>query len=114
MANLIEFDLDEVERLASQGLTQEQIADALGVSARTVGHRIVDSSEFAAAIKRGKAKGIDHVTNKLREMIDAGNVTAGIFYLKCRAGWKDTQSVELSGAVKIDRVENVIVDPPKQ
>lgn len=94
MAKRIEFDFDEVERLASLGLTEEQIGLALGVSQDTMTRRKQDTAEFADAIKRGRAQGIGHVTNKLREQIDNNNVTATLFFLKCKAGWNEQAEIE--------------------
>ncbi|MDV3239075.1 MAG: LuxR family transcriptional regulator [Gammaproteobacteria bacterium] len=85
----IEIDLAEVERLASLGLTQEQIAASLGISERTLRNRKESSAEFADAIKAGQAKGISEVANALWTNAMGGNVTAQIFFLKARAKWKD-------------------------
>jgi hypothetical protein len=41
------------------------------------------------AIKRGRAKGIVLVENKLFTETLKGNVTSQIFFLKARAGWRD-------------------------
>ena len=87
----IQIDLKQVESLAANGLTQEQIAAALGISETTLHQRKRDSADFAAAIKRGKAKGIALVTNKLMESIKGGNMTAMIFFLKTQAGWKESE-----------------------
>ena len=57
------FDLAEVERLASLGLTREQIAAALGASASTVYNRLRDDEEFSEAVKRGEALGIGAVAS---------------------------------------------------
>ena len=95
----IQIDLKQVESLAANGLTQEQIASALGISETTTLHqRKRDSADFAAAIKRGKAKGIALVTNKLMESIKGGNMTGMIFFLKTQAGWKETNVQEHTGA----------------
>lgn len=94
----IQIDLAKVESLAANGLTQEQIALALGISESTLQKRKRESTEFTAAIKRGKAKGIAVVTNKLMESIKAGNMTGMIFFLKTQAGWKETQIQEVTGA----------------
>ena len=94
----IQIDLKQVESLAANGLTQEQIASALGISETTLHQRKRDSADFAAAIKRGKAKGIALVTNKLMESIKGGNMTGMIFFLKTQAGWKETNVQELTGA----------------
>lgn len=89
----IEIDIDEVERLASRGLTQQQIADCLGISQKTIERRAKESVEFVEAIKRGQARGIATITNALFEQSLAGNVAAGIFYLKNRAFWTDRQQL---------------------
>ena len=94
----IHIDLKQVESLAANGLTQEQIACALGISESTLHQRKRDSADFAAAIKRGKAKGIALVTNKLMESIKGGNMTGMIFFLKTQAGWKETNVQEHTGA----------------
>lgn len=93
MAKKINLNLAKVEELSSLGLTHEQIADSLGISQTTLYSR-KKSEDFADAIKKGQAKGIAHVTNKLRAQIDEGNITATIFFLKTRAGWKETQVIE--------------------
>lgn len=90
----IELDLGEVERLAGLGLSEEQIGQALGVSQATITRRKQDTDDFADAIKKGRAAGIAHVTNQLREQIDNGNVTATLFFLKCKAGWTEQAEIE--------------------
>lgn len=93
-----EFDLAEVERLASLGLTREQIAASLGASVSTIYGRLRDdeeSADFAEAIKRGRAKANVFVGGKLMEQINEGNTTAMIFYLKSRAGWRESSEIRL-------------------
>lgn len=96
MANPKKVDLQKIEALAQRGLTLEQIAAALGISARTLHRRKAAMADVAGAIEKGQALGIAHVTNKLMELINGGNVVAAIFYLKARAGWKDHR-IELTG-----------------
>ncbi|HHF7111073.1 TPA: LuxR C-terminal-related transcriptional regulator [Haemophilus influenzae] len=91
----IEIDLSMVESLAAQGLTNQQIADSLGISERTLQNRKKDNAEFAEAIKKGKAKGIAVVTNALMKKIKAGNVAAMIFFLKTQGGWKENNQLEI-------------------
>lgn len=79
----------QVEALAAQGLTEEQIADALGISQQTLILRKKEYSEFAEAIKKGKAKGIAAISNALFQKAKGGDTTAMIFYLKARAQWSD-------------------------
>jgi len=102
----IHIDLKQVESLAANGLTQEQIASALGISERTLRSRKGEIADFADAIKRGKAKGIALVTNKLMESIKGGNMTGMIFFLKTQAGWKETNVQEHTGANGSDLPKN--------
>lgn len=93
----IQIDLNKVESLAANGLTDEQIASALGISRTTLANRKRENEQFVQAIKRGKAKGIALVTNKLMESIKGGNMTGMIFFLKTQAGWKETNVQEHTG-----------------
>lgn len=90
----IEIDLGRVTELAAQGLTHEQIAAALGISRTTLQARKAESEQFAQAIEKGQALGIEAVSNALFENAKAGNVTAQIFFLKARAKWKDRHDAE--------------------
>ena len=94
----IEIDLAKVEVMAANGLTQQQIADSLGISVSTLYGRKRESEEFEEAIKRGKAKGVALVTNELMKQVKSGNVTAMIFFLKARAGWKEKNEVDLTNS----------------
>ena len=80
---------DKAERYASQGLTQEQRALALGIGQSTLYRNQSEFVEFGEAIKRGKGKGIQAVTNVLYTKALEGDHTSMIFYLKNRAGWQD-------------------------
>lgn len=107
MAHKKELDLQRVEELASQGLSEQQIADSLGVSRSTIDRRKRDTDAFAAALKRGKLRGVEAVTNALFTAATVGekpNVSAMIFYLKNRAGWRDKQDItaEVSADVAMD------------
>lgn len=91
----IAIDLAQVELFASRGLTREQIADALGISYSTLNRRSKDLEDLEAAIKRGEAKGIAKVANALFDKAVKGNTAAQIFFLKARAGWKETNRNEI-------------------
>jgi hypothetical protein len=89
----------QVEKLASQGLTLEQIAYVLGICTDTLCVKKNEYPELSEAIKRGKAKGIAQITNKLHEKALEGDNTAMIFYLKNRdpENWQDVQKREHYG-----------------
>ena len=84
-------DLEKAESLAGMGMTQQQIADCLGIHASTLSEKKQDFNELNEALKRGRAKGIARVTTALLKNVDTGNVTAQIFYLKCVAGWREAK-----------------------
>ena len=107
MANTIELDLREVERLLAMGLTEEQMATSMGVSVSTITRRKKDDAQFAECIKRSKQLGITQVTNALFDSAvnpDKPNTSAAIFWLKNRAHWRDRQEIEatIGGNVSVE------------
>lgn len=77
----IEIDLAQVEAHAARGLTQEQIADALGIGQATLYQKKSVNREISEAIKRGKAKGIGNVANVIYEnATKRRESTAAIFF----------------------------------
>ena len=101
----------KAEHLASKGLTVDQIAAVLGVSDATIYERQAENSDFSDALKRGRASGIESVTNALYEKatVDKDN-TAMIFWLKNRAGWVDKQetntTIEQRHVIDLARIDN--------
>ena len=91
MANTKKLDLKSVEELASLGLTEQQIADSLGISRSTLSRRKTDDETFDTALRKGKAKAIVKVSCALMDEIEKGSLRAIIFYLKCRGGWREEE-----------------------
>lgn len=88
---LTESQVSELETLAAV-LNQDQIADYMGIPARTL-RAIFARDEFvSAAYKKGRAKAIGRVSQSLLRSATDGNTTAQIFYLKTQAGWKETET----------------------
>lgn len=83
----------QVEALAAY-LTQEQIADYLGIAERTFRGILGRDHRVLAAYKKGKAKAIGKVAHGLLQQAISGDKTASIFYLKTQAGWRETQHVD--------------------
>ena len=86
--------IKQSEMLAAQGLTQEQIAEVIGCSVSTLMLKKSQFSDFSAAIKRGKAKGLATITNALFSKAKNGDTTSMIFYLKNRdrKSWGENQA----------------------
>lgn len=96
----IEIDLQKVERYASLGLTQQQIADALGISVDTLYSRKRENQDFQDAIKRGQAKGVAFVASRLLEKVKERDTASIIFFLKTRGGWTEKQQFEVQTTEK--------------
>ena len=92
MANTIEINLRVVEELACLGLTEQQIADSLGISRSTLSRRKTNDETFDTALRKGKAQAIVKVSSALMQEVENGSLRAIIFYLKCRAGWREEES----------------------
>ncbi len=103
--------LKEVERLATRGLSRDQIALALGISPRTLYFRKRDNKEFAEALAAGQAKGIAVVANALYEnaigrrggdgtFLTPPDTRAQIAFLARRdpENWSERRQFEVSGA----------------
>lgn len=64
-----------------------------GLSESTVQGKQNEYTEFSEAIKKGRAEGLNQVSNALLEKATQGNVTAMIYYLKIRdrENWGENQ-----------------------
>lgn len=93
----IQLDLDKIESLAAQQLSQQQICDCLGISMATLQRRKSQTEQLEQAIARGKAKGLAIITNKHFEAAKAGNVDAQKHILRCKAGWTEVQKIQHQG-----------------
>ena len=87
--------LQKVEKLASRGLAQQDIAYCIGLHPGTFSSKKGQLDELSEAIKRGRSKGLAAVTNSLFESAMNGTPAAQIFYLKNMAPeqWTDVQSI---------------------
>ena len=80
-----------IEGWAKDVLTQQQIADNLGIGLTTLKDYMKKSSSISTAIKKGKEVTDYQVENALFKSAINGNVTAMIFWLKNRRPdkWRD-------------------------
>lgn len=114
-------DLDEIEIMASTGMTTKQIAEALAVPPTVFGRMVTNDPYIQEAIDRGQARGIRMVTDSLFQNAMKGNVAAQIFYLKNRAAWQDKQELDqrlqvenkMSFEAAVDALKAAGIDPGK-
>ena len=92
LKSLTEAQKAEVETLAAL-LSQDQIADYLGLCRNTFKAICERDPEVNARYKRGKAKAIAHVAQGLLMKARNGDTTSSIFYLKTQAGWRETAAI---------------------
>lgn len=82
--------IEQVEKLAAV-LNQEQLCDYLEIPSRTFRAIMQRDEAVSAAYKKGSANAIGKVAQSLLKSATEGNITAQIFYLKTRGGWREAQ-----------------------
>jgi|19_taG_2_1085344.scaffolds.fasta_scaffold02008_10 uncharacterized protein (DUF2384 family) len=95
----IQIDFSEVERLSGIGLSNKEVANALGIAEATLYRRKQDNESFESALKKGRAKAAADIANAVYENAMKGNITAQIWYEKTRRGLSD--KVQIDGDVEI-------------
>ena len=98
-----------IEGWARDGLTNEQIAENLGIGKTTFYKMIKEHSEFSEHLKKGKEVVDYQVESALLHSALNGNITAQIFWLKNRKpeAWRDKQDIDISNAVPVKIVDDV-------
>ena len=102
-----------IQRLAILGYTQERIATALGISPRTIRRWIKEHEEVEYAYRLGGALADAEVAQSLFDQAvgwmdektgrrKGANVTAAIFWLKNRCGWRSEPVVPAADEDKRD------------
>jgi hypothetical protein len=94
---LNEDDIEKVEKMAAV-LTQDQIADYFGFTAKTLRNIMKRQPEVRTAYNRGKALAIMDVANNLVIKAQEGDVQAAKFFLSHQAGWSEKTKTEITGA----------------
>jgi hypothetical protein len=93
------------------GATIEDIGPMLGVTGRTIKNWKKAHPEFEEAIAEGNKHADSNVIGALYKNALNGNVTAQIFWLKNRQGWRDKSEVEHTGkngeAIKTEAIVTV-------
>jgi len=96
--------LEVIEGWARDGLTNEQIAHNIGISAKTLYEWQNKYSEFRNALKKGKEVIDREVENMLLQKCRDGNMTAIIFWLKNRKPdqWRDRRTHAVEGDTELN------------
>jgi predicted transcriptional regulator len=80
-----------VKTLAAVGTRYVDIAHKLGITDDTL------RKHYKPELEDGRIDANAQIANTLFQQAKKGNMTAAIFWLKTRAGWKETNVTELSG-----------------
>ena len=86
----------KVEKLAAAGIRYEDIALFLDITRPTL------DKYYKKELKIGHIKANAAVASKVYQEAINGNMTAALFWLKTRAGWRETQKVEMSADVNTE------------
>lgn len=95
-------DIQKIQELSSKGLRKEVIANALGLSLSTFERREKENELISIALRRGKSKAIEQVSETAFQMAVSGkhpNMT--IFWLKSNAAWNEETKTEEVGKCEI-------------
>ena len=79
--------LRQIETAAGCGLSDEEVARIVGVDPKTL-----DRPKIRKALERARASIVQQVAAALIRKALAGNIPAAVFYLKAKAGWRDTDA----------------------
>jgi DNA-binding XRE family transcriptional regulator len=97
--------LKQVYEMAKIGLTQAQIAKVMGRSRRSFQYDIEKDPALKNAYDEGAAAGVDEISQTAFAMAKSGKVPAmTMFWLKCRARWKEVTHVEHSGTLTLEQL----------
>ena len=95
----------QVETLSGFGIPQVDIAREIGIHDETL------RKHYRHELDSGVTKANSRVAQGLYKRAIEGSDTAAIFWLKTRAGWKETTVTEHSGKIGIEKITRNIVKP---
>jgi hypothetical protein len=108
---LTEDGLLRIQGWARDGLTNEDIAFNMGITAKTLYEWMIKYSELSEALKEGKDVIDRRVENALANKALSGDVTAMIFWLKNRKPkeWRDRfqQDIYTPEPIKVETLSNI-------
>ena len=81
--------LQKIEDYAARQWLERDIAAFLNYSPNYFSELKSKNPEISEAIKRGTQRGIDEAVQTLQRAMKQDNIGAAIFFLKCKAGWRE-------------------------
>ena len=98
-----------LEGWARDGLTDEQIAHNMGISAKTLWQWKKKYSKIGNALKKSKDIADFEVENALFNAAKNGNVTAQIYWLNNRKPdrWRNKQK-EITDTTQLEKLDNIL------
>lgn len=104
-----------VAKLAGYGMTNVQIASIYEMSHTTFEKLLKEDEELASAMKAGKEQLNEMVINSAFEQAVSGKVPAmTMFWLKCRAGWKENNQLNITGSVTLESLIKKSIEDEKK
>lgn len=97
-----EFDLKQVQALATIQCTDDELGAVLGCSTDTIGRRKQEDPDFAEALKRGKEQGKVSLRRLQWKAAQNGNITMLIWLGKQFLGQRDRMEQESSLKVALE------------
>lgn len=96
-----------VKTLAAVGTRYVDIAHKLGINDETL------RKHYRQDLEDGRIDANSQVASTLFQRAKQGNMTAAIFWLKTRAGWKETNVTEFSGGegTEVKGINITFVEP---
>ena len=104
MAKRLALKIEEIrDAIIKCGGMQAHAAKMLGVNRSTLANRVRKSSVLREAIEESRERMLDIAESKLIEKVNAGDLGAICFFLKCQGkqrGYIEKAQIEHSGGVK--------------
>ena len=95
----------QVEAMSGYGVPQDDIATVLDIDPKTL------RLHFRRELDLGSVRATAKVGESLYKQATGGNVAAAIFWMKARAGWRETQVHEINNrALSAEQVEARIAE----
>jgi hypothetical protein len=93
---ILDSEVKKIEAMAGIGLNVEEIASIYGVSKSTLTRGLKKNRAARDALLKGRSDAKKDVFQTAYEMATSGKCpTMTIFWLKCRAGWKEPKEEDL-------------------